>query len=174
MKKIRTLIELFLLLLLFSCVTRDNPALYRGVKIMAYYFPSRGNSSPGDLPLHKLSHIFFAFTEVIDNEMKFRRDSSGIQLKLLVNQKLYHPDLKVMISCGGWGGSGGFSEMARSPENREKFTESAVSFINYYDLDGLDIDWEYPTLRQGRLEDKARFAMLVKVNYLFFGEAHGL
>jgi len=77
---------------------------------MAYYFPHRGNFNTEALPLYKLTHIIFSFTEVIDNEMKFVNDSDGLMLKKLVAEKKNHPKLKVMIACGGWGGSGGFSE----------------------------------------------------------------
>lgn len=130
--------------LFYSCKTIDSQQSNEGVNVMAYYYPSRGDYNPENLPLEKLTHIIWSFTEVIDNEMKFKRDSSGIKLKMLVKQKRKHPHLKVMIACGGWSGSGGFSEMARLPENRKKFVDSVVEFIKEYKLDGLDIDWEYP------------------------------
>jgi GH18 family chitinase len=57
-----------------------------------------------------------------------------------------------------------FSEMVETPERRLKFTLSTMEFLRQYNFDGLDIDWEYPTLRQGKMEDKPRFAMLIKVN----------
>ena len=95
---------------------------------MAYYFPHRGNFHPEALPLDKLTHIIFSFTEVIGNEMKFPDDSTGLMLKILVAEKKKHPNLKVMIACGGWGGSGGFSEMARSAETRKKFVRQRRQF----------------------------------------------
>ena len=73
---------------------------YKGVKIMAYYFPHWGNFNTDILPLDKLTHIIFSFTEVIGNEMKFENDSSGIMLKKLVAEKKKHHNLKVMIACG--------------------------------------------------------------------------
>lgn len=127
-----------------SCKTYDNTYSVEGIKVMAYYAPPRGNFSPENLPLDKLTHIIYSFTEVIDNEMRFKNDSSAVKLKMLVKQKKKHPHLKVMVACGGWGGSGGFSEMARSAENRETFINSVEGFIRKYKLDGLDIDWEYP------------------------------
>lgn len=132
------------LILAGSILSCTKPIPDKGVKIMAYYFPHRGNFQPETLPLDKLTHIIFSFTEVIDNEMKFENDSTGFMLKTLVAEKKKHNNLKVMVACGGWGGSGGFSEMSRTAENRNKFVESVARFIKEYKLDGLDIDWEYP------------------------------
>jgi chitinase len=144
MKTSSLLITAFLAVFFYSCTNKDKSSQDKGVKIMAYYYPRWENFNPETLPLDKLTHIIFSFTVVIGNEMKFENDSSGIMLKKLAAQKKNQPHLKVMVACGGWGGSGGFSEMARSAENRFKFVESVVHFIKEYNLDGLDIDWEYP------------------------------
>jgi chitinase len=134
--------------------------------IMAYYVAPRDNYQPEKLPLDQLTHIIFSFTEVIDNEMKFKNPVSSDKLKALVAQKKNHPHLKVMIACGGWGGSGGFSDMAASPDTRKKFVDSAMRFIKEYNLDGLDMDWEYPGLRGAgnpyRPEDKENFTVLMR------------
>jgi len=140
-----------LILILFasilpSCKRNDKTAEDQGINVMAYYYTQWENFKPDSLPYDKLTHIIFSFTEVVDNEMKFPEDTLDLMLKALVKQKKKHPHLKVMIACGGWAGSGGFSEMARTPETRKKFTESVVKFIRKYKLDGLDIDWEYPGL----------------------------
>jgi GH18 family chitinase len=42
---------------------------------------------------------------------------------------------------------------------------SSITFLRQYNFDGLDFDWEYPTLRQGgRPQDRANYALLIKVN----------
>jgi chitinase len=163
MKKYLPAAFLILAVLIYSCA-RASPD--KGVKIMAYYFPHWGNFHPETLPLDKLTHIIFSFTEVIDNEMKFENDSSGLMLKKLVAEKKKHHHLKVMIACGGWGGSGGFSEMSRSVENRKKFVDSVARFLKEYKLDGLDIDWEYPGMpgigNPYIPEDKENFTSLMR------------
>ncbi len=163
MKKYLRLVSLIFAATIYSCNTTSPD---KGVKIMAYYFPNWGNFHPEALPLDKLTHIIFSFTEVIDNEMKFVNDSDGLMLRKLVAEKKKHPNLKVMIACGGWGGSGGFSEMARTAGTRMKFVESAGRFIREYNLDGLDIDWEYPGMEGiGNPyipEDKENFTSLMQ------------
>lgn len=134
------------------------------IVIMGYYMPE-SNYHPNQLPLHQLTHIIFSFTHVIDGEMKFENPKTGEKLKELVAQRKNHPDLKVMIACGGWGADG-FSDMAYTKENRDKFIKSVVAFNTEYDLDGLDMDWEYPAIPAAgtgaRPEDKQNFTLLIK------------
>lgn len=145
-----------------SCVS--SPEKEEAITVMAYYVPEK-DYKPETLPLNQLTHIIFSFTKVIDNEMKFNNTENDIKLKELVEQRKKYPDLKVMIACGGWG-SKGFSDMSYSPENRIKFVKSVVDFIKKYDLDGLDIDWEYPCIpaanTKARPEDKQNFTFLMK------------
>lgn len=133
--------------------------------IMAYYVPER-NFEPEKIPVEKLSHIIFSFTHVIDGEMKFRHpEEAGPKLAALVQQKERNPDLKVMIACGGWGADG-FSDMALTEESRAKFIQSVGEFMERYQLDGLDMDWEYPGISgagtKARDEDTKNFTALMK------------
>lgn len=68
----------------------------------------------------------------------------GKYLRALVALKEEKPDLKVLLSIGGWN-SDGFCYMAATPEGRAEFIDSCVDLINEYQLDGIDLDWEYPT-----------------------------
>jgi GH18 family chitinase len=49
-----------------------------------------------------------------------------------------------MISVGGWGWDKQFESMAADPESRAAFVQNLKSFVEQYQLDGADIDWEYP------------------------------
>ncbi|MBS0011241.1 MAG: glycoside hydrolase family 18 protein [Bacteroidales bacterium] len=136
-----------------------------GVAVMAYYM-ARNNYSPYEIPVGELTHVIFSFTEVIDNRMAFLNPVSEDRLRELILQKQRNPGLKVMIACGGWGGSGGFSDMAASADKRKIFVESVMDFIDEYGLDGLDMDWEYPGLpgmgNPHRPEDRENFTALMK------------
>ncbi|MDR6842946.1 chitinase [Pseudoxanthomonas sacheonensis] len=98
------------------------------------------------------------------------------QLKQL---KAKYPNIKVLISLGGWTWSRGFASAAR-PENRVAFVSSCVNAYIRGNLpvtdgaggtgaaagvfDGIDIDWEYPNacgLQCGGAEDRANFTALL-------------
>jgi chitinase len=98
------------------------------------------------------------------------------QLKQL---KAKYPNIKVLISLGGWTWSRGFASAAR-PENRVAFVTSCVNAYIRGNLpvtdgaggtgaaagvfDGIDIDWEYPNacgLSCGGAEDRANFTALL-------------
>lgn len=134
------------------------------MNVMAYYVPEK-NYDPSKLPLDQLTHIIYSFTNVIDGEMAFRDSINHQRLEQLVAQREKHPHLKVMVACGGWGAKG-FSDMASTPENIEKFVNSVVAFNKKHQLDGVDIDWEYPGIpaakTKAREEDKQNFTALMK------------
>lgn len=161
------------LIFILSCSQKSNNNPQESIKIeisagpviMAYYVAER-NYKPEEIPVEKLTHIIYSFTNVIDGEMKFRKEEvAGPKLEALVRQKERNSDLKVMIACGGWGADG-FSDMALTEESRTKFIISASEFIKKYQLDGMDMDWEYPGISgagtMAREVDTKNFTALMK------------
>ena len=165
MKKAFTYPLILILLILIACQPAQEKKETNDLKIMAYYVPS-SVKGPEHLPLDKLTHIIFSFTEVIDHRMDFPYDQLALEMQKLVTASEKYPDLKVMVACGGWGGSGGFSDMAANAENRKVFVDSVIEFIKKYNIDGLDLDWEYPGLpgngNPHSPDDKDNFTLLVK------------
>ena len=73
-------------------------------------------------------------------------ESKQAPISKVVALKEKNPRLKVMLMIGGWGGhADGFSMMAKDPKKRTEFCHSVNENIKKYKLDGVDIDWEYPT-----------------------------
>jgi chitinase len=59
--------------------------------------------------------------------------------------KSQYPNVKILISVGGWTKGKYFHEMASTEAGRNSFATSCVQFlIKYPFFDGIDIDWEYP------------------------------
>ncbi|WP_171108002.1 chitinase C-terminal domain-containing protein [Streptomyces sp. Z423-1] len=141
-----------------------------------------------DIPWDKVTHINYAFAHVDGgNQLSVGTDgptnpATGMtwpgvtgadmdpalpykgHFNLLNKFKKQHPDVKTLVSVGGWaetGGyfddsgtrvnSGGFYSMATNADGSvnqtgiDTFADSAVEFIRKYGFNGVDIDYEYPT-----------------------------
>lgn len=64
--------------------------------------------------------------------------------RIATGLKRHIPGLKVILSVGGEGSDRLFSEMVQEPVRRNMFIESALSFLQEHDFDGLDLHWVYP------------------------------
>ena len=85
-------------------------------------------------------------------------------LRELVNLKLENPNLRVILGIGGWGAEG-FSDAALTPSSRYAFAREVQRWVNDYNLDGVDIDWEYPGSSVAgiisRPQDRENFTLLL-------------
>lgn len=114
----------------------------------------------------KLDVINFAFAQVNPaHEVFLPQETAARSLAGLVALRKINPDLKVMLSIGGWG-VGNFSEAALTDASRARFADTALALVRKHDLDGLDIDWEYPAHPgpgiSHRPEDKQNFTLLLQ------------
>src|SRR5690606_7134414 len=104
-----TLPLILILIVALGCTPNSNQVVETSATetsypvIMAYYVPER-DFEPEKVPVEKLTHIIFSFTNVIEGEMKFRHpDEAGPKLEALVRQKERNPDQKVSHACSVWG-----------------------------------------------------------------------
>src|SRR5690606_34219345 len=91
--------------------------------------------------------------------------TDSTNFRKLKELKKINPDLKIIPSVGGWSWSENFSDAVLTPSSRKKFAKSNVDIVRQYDLDGVDIDWEYPAMRgeEGNIyrpEDKQNFTLM--------------
>ncbi len=74
------------------------------------------------------------------------KDPGPSYISRLAAYKEDYPKLKILLMIGGWGqGADGFSEMAKDDDKRALFCSECVRLCKLYNLDGVDLDWEYPT-----------------------------
>lgn len=111
-----------------------------------------------------MTHINYAFGHVNDTFDGVRVDNPD-RLRQIAALKKENPDLKVLISIGGWG-SGRFSEMAADKKNRKSFAKDCQRVVKEFKLDGIDIDWEYPTSSSAKIssspQDTENYTLLMR------------
>ncbi|HTN36171.1 MAG TPA: glycosyl hydrolase family 18 protein [Arachidicoccus sp.] len=112
----------------------------------------------------ELTHINYAFGHV-NKQFNGINVSNPERLREIVRLKKKYPALKICLSVGGWG-SGGFSEMAADSQHRNTFARDCAGKITDFQLDGIDIDWEYPTSSIAKIsasaEDTKNFTLLMQ------------
>src|SRR6059058_3567600 len=135
--------------------------------IIAYVGGFCGLISTDSIDVWRLSHINYAFVDIKDNRAWLHREATDtINLRKLSELKNLNPDLKILISIGGWSWSKNFSDAVLTDTSNKNFASSAVAIVAKYNLDGVDIDWEYPGMigdsNTYRPEDKEHYTLLFK------------
>ncbi len=122
--------------------------------------------TPPRLPAAQLDVVNFAFAKVAPDGSVYLPDKvDPAHVHALVAHRADNPALKIVLSIGGWG-AGNFSEAAATEAARARFIDSGVALLRRFDLDGLDIDWEYPTLGDADIshspDDRRNFTVLLE------------
>lgn len=123
----------------------------------------------------KLTHINFSFARLDSTgAIYFRSTGSEAYLAQLTALRSRNPSLQILLSIGGWGADY-FSDAALSLASRRDFAAKVVDVIRAHDLDGIDLDWEYPGQPgpgiKYRPEDKEHFTLLLQTVRQYLDEA---
>lgn len=135
------------------------------LEVTGYVFTRGAALTPGQIDAKYLTRINYAFANIQDGRMVLGAPTDAHNFAQLTALRNANPRLTVLISVGGWLWSTNFSDVALTADSRRTFEESVMEFLAQYDLDGLDIDWEYPGLTGAghpfRTEDKQNFTALL-------------
>ncbi|XP_058056417.1 probable chitinase 10 [Anopheles bellator] len=138
----------------------------------AWYRQGDGKYTPDDIDSTLCTHIVYGFAVLDRESLTIKTHDSWADIdnrfyERVVEQK--RKGAKVTLALGGWNDSLGdkYSKLVRDASARARFVKHAVEFIEKYDFDGLDLDWEYPVCWQvdcqkGYPDEKEGFAMLVQ------------
>jgi chitinase len=143
-----------------TTATKTRPA------VIGYVGGFHGLLNTGNIEANKLTHINYAFVDIKDGKAFLtneKTDSTNFRKLNLLKQQ--NPDLKILISIGGWAWSENFSDAVLTDAARRTFAKSSVAIIKKYNLDGVDIDWEYPGMpgEEGNIfrpDDKQNYTLM--------------
>ncbi len=112
--------------------------------ILAYY-TENSKALPDPTLLTHINYAHGRFGNPSTGDGGIVISDTGLMQKVIA-LKDKNPRLKVLLMVGGWGmRADGFSMMARDAGKRTAFCQSLKAHLDNYGLDGVDIDWEYPT-----------------------------
>jgi hypothetical protein len=110
---------------------------------MVGYMPSWSGTA-AEIQYNKLTHINYAFIRPTTTGGLTAIDQPA-KLQDIVSRG-HAAGVKVGMAIGGWSdlNNADFQSMAGNASYRSTFINNVVNMINQYQLDGIDIDWEYP------------------------------
>lgn len=158
--------KLFFILFIFLIAPVVSYEQQNKFAVIGYY----AGKSPAQLdsfPIEKLTHIIFSFCHLKGNLLNVHDAVDSATIQKMVSLKKRNANLKVILSLGGWGGCATCSDVFSTKEGRQEFAESVKELSEYFKTDGIDLDWEYPTIpgypgHKYQAADKENFTALVK------------
>jgi chitinase len=133
--------------------------------VIAYY---TGNKTVIDsFPIEKISHLIYSFSHLKGDSLRINSARDTALIKQMVALKKRNPDLKVMIAMGGWSACPNCSEVFSRNDGRKTFAKTTKELLDFFQADGIDIDWEYPAVvgfpgHRYTVDDKHNFTLLIK------------
>ncbi|MGY3795536.1 Ig-like domain-containing protein [Aquimarina sp. 433] len=113
-----------------------------GFKVVGYMPTWQGDANA--IQYDKLTHINYSF--LLPNSDGSLRPLENVSKMQQIVSLGHAQGVKILIAVGGWmdGNDSAFTTLAANPTTRAAFINNLVDFVNQYDLDGVDMDWEYP------------------------------
>ncbi|HTG55213.1 MAG TPA: glycosyl hydrolase family 18 protein [Niabella sp.] len=138
----------------------------RNFRVIAYYASNAFNID--SFAIDQLTHIIYSFCHLKGNRLEVDDKADSLTIQKLVSLKRKHPQLKVLLSLGGWGGCKTCADVFNTDKGRNEFAASVKELAGYFKTDGIDLDWEYPAIEgypghPFKPEDRDNFTALVKV-----------
>lgn len=123
--------------------------------------------TPHHIPPNLCTHIVYAFARLENGLVKQMQTNDQKIYKQLQNLKKKNKNLKIILAVGGWNNekddSSPFSVMVQTSGSRKIFIDDVIKYLRTRDFDGLDLHWNYPTLRgNSPPSDRHKFTILCK------------
>lgn len=103
----------------------------------------RGNASytAQDIDPFLCTHINYAFAQLTNGQLAAMYPTielgSGGMFEQVTGLKKINPNLKIILSVGGWGVTTDFSNIVNSPTGLASFISNSITFLKTNNFDGL-------------------------------------
>lgn len=169
-RRLTLLMLIFTLLLPLTAGERASAAGAGEGAVVGYYaaWASGQGYKPDQLPAEQFTQINYAFGKIENGKAGLSdpsRDRTNLQGLTALRRR--NPGLKIVLSIGGWDESTYFSDVAATSSARTAFAQSCLDLLLTHNLDGVDLDWEYPVSGGTagvihRPQDKSNFTLLLE------------
>jgi len=126
-------------------------------QIAAYY---DGGMPVSQIPAAQINDLIYAFGE--PNDAGRCTPPTAAQtgtFAALRKLRQSHPQLRLIVSIGGWDAAPQYSDIALTDQSRSRFVASCIqAFLVAQGFDGIDLDWEFPVhggMNRSRPQDRA-------------------
>merc|ERR1719259_886743 len=149
----------------------------------AMYRKGHGKFLPDHIDTSLCTHVVYGFAVLDSSTLLMKPHDPWADIdqwnkktgydKVVQMGKVANDGTKNLIAIGGWNDSDGkkfngkYARLVLSAANRRKFIEHIIPYLDKYEFDGLDLDWEYPVCwqvdcAQGDPKEKEGFAAFVR------------
>ncbi|MGH8201969.1 MAG: glycoside hydrolase family 18 protein [Steroidobacteraceae bacterium] len=132
--------------------------------IAAYY---DGGMPVSRIPAAQINDLIYAFGEPNDAGVCIPPTAAQLgTFAALRELRRQHPQLRLIVSIGGWDAAPQYSDIALTDRSRGRFAASCIeAFLVTQGFDGIDLDWEFPVhggMNGSRPQDRADATALVR------------
>ncbi|XP_055346637.1 acidic mammalian chitinase-like [Paramacrobiotus metropolitanus] len=114
-----------------------------GFRVVGYY-TSFGGKKVAQEMLSRLTHVNYAFPDMGPNGSLSMDGNSTKRLQHLIKMRGNDASPKILLAIGGQGKAELFDTVLRSDRAFDNFTVNLKRFVEQFNLDGVDIDYEHP------------------------------
>jgi chitinase len=143
----------------FSIANIQPPPAF-GYYVVGYFPSYRDLSEVPDVKFRMTNTVIYAFYAV-NTSGTLTAPSSPVATLAAVRDKARANNAKIFLGINDGSGDGktNFRNMAASATGRNNFVKDVMNLVRQNNLDGVDVDWEFPTTADGT---DATFTLLMK------------